>query len=1114
MQLRHKGEGVSALPCKKAQTSLPFIMKSCFSIAVLLLLSLQILQAGPVSGQSVLDTRVTIPLENARVEDALVILQKVSRVRVGFAFSDVSNTGTVSVARKRMRIGDFLRIVLKGTGLEYRLRDSTILVYRPQQQDREPNPANVLYRWDAVQTVVNGYVTGNSDVPLVGAVVRAGSAKGTTNAEGRFSLSLPPGSYSLTISYVGYEKLEKDIQVQEKSVELGTFRLKELASTLNDVVIIGYGSTSKRNNTGSVSSIDSKTIAQQPVTDPLAALQGRIPGLMVNASNGLPGASLSVRVRGTNSLTTGANEPLYVIDGVPYMSTPMNQFTGGNGNQSPLASINPSDIERIDVLKDADATAIYGSRGANGVILVTTKKGKAGKTDIAVNMFSGFSKVTRLPDMLDTKQYLDLRRNAFANDGTAPTETNAPDLTLWDSTKSTDWSRQLIGHTARFTELQGSVSGGNQQTQFLLAGSYHHESTVMDAPYGYDRGSLHANINHTSLNRKFNINASIIYTADKNNILASDVSQYYNLAPNYPVHDSTGDYYWFGNIQNPMAYLGRKYVSRTNSLVGNTMIRYTVLPGLDLKTSLGYTKTNMDQTLTVPQYTLNPSNGAPSQANYGFSETHSYIIEPQATYSRRWGIGTLGALVGGTWQQRISEGHYLNGTGYPGDSQLDNMQAASSVVVRNYNYSQYRYNSVFGRLNYNIDNKYIVNGSFRRDGSSRFGPNKRFGNFWAIGGAWLFYEEPFLSKNLPFLSYGKLRASYGVTGNDQIGDYGYLDSWSTVSYPYGGTTGLTPARLANPNYSWETNKKLEVAMELGFLDNRILFTGSYYRNRSGNQLIGLTLSPQTGFDNITTNLPALVQNRGWEFELNTTNTKGVLTWTSTFNMSINRNSLLDYPGLEGSSVQYQYVIGQPLDVVLGYRFTGVDPQTGLPSFEDANKDEQLSELDDYVVLGKKSPTYFGGFGNSLSYKKWSLSFLFQFVKQDGPGLNYGYTSYPQGILSNTGMDALDRWRQAGDITSVPKATTTSGSAAYNLYSTYYRLSSATWGDASYIRLKNVSLAYSLSSIVKKWKWQDCSVYVQAQNLFTITGYKGFDPETQGAVMPPLKTFTAGLRFSL
>jgi hypothetical protein len=435
------------------------------------------------------------------------------------------------------------------------------------------------------------------------------------------------------------------------------------------------------------------------------------------------------------------------------------------------------------------------------------------------------------------------------------------------------------------------------------------------------------------------------------------------------------------------------------------------------------------------------------------------------------------------------------------------------ITPRPSNYALYKYTAVYGRANYTLDDTYILNATFRRDGSTRFGPGRRFGNFGSIGAAWIFTNESFMPKG-DVLSFGKLRGSYGTSGNDNVGNYQYLASWSPTSFPYDGVSGLTPSRIPNPDYNWEVSKKLDIGLDLGFFHDKVLLNAGYYRNISDNQLVDYALTPQTGMSSITANFPAKVLNNGWEFELNTTNISGKhFTWKSSLNLTIARNKLLEFPGIESSSYSTTYIVGQSLNIVQGFQFTGVDPATGVPKFFDKSKDGSISDYDDYVVLGKTDPSYYGGFQNNFTYKQFQLDFLFQFVKQEGPTVNYGYLSDSYGAFGNKDLSAQNRWRKSGDITDVPRASLTAGNAAYNAYRNNYRFSSAVWGNASYIRLKNISLRYDLSAAVEKWKIKGASIFVQAQNLITITNYKGFDPETQGVVLPPLKTLTAGLQFS-
>ncbi len=977
---------------------------------------------------------------------------------------------------------------------------------------------------------VKGRIVNENGEPVVASIVVKSTQKGTTsNADGYFELKGIDDNATLLITGVSIAPLE--IKVNGRNYIDITVKIEAVEGA--DVVVKGYYNASRKSSTGSVSTIKAEKIANQPVVDPISAMQGRASGLMITPQSGMPGSSFQVRIRGENSMSNG-NEPLFVIDGVPFIfNTVINQFSGASGNQSPLASINPGDIERIDVLKDADATAIYGSRGANGVILITTKKGKASESRVNLNLYTGVRQIGHRLDFLNTQEYLELRNEAFANDNFAKTPTNAPDLLVWDQNAYTDWQDLLMGNTAHVTQGQLSFSGGNAQTRFLLSAAFNKESTVLLGDFSYTRGSTHLSVDHSSKNSKFGITASFNFASDKNDIVPTDVSQYFNLAPNYPIYNPDGSLYWFGSVQNPVAYLNRTYETWTNNLIANSTLRYEILPGLTARANLGFTYTAMKQLQTLPQSGFTNISPVPgSTAQYGNSDVNSYIVEPQLDYTRWLGPGKLSVLAGGSFQQTVQEGYYYLGAGYSSDAMLKNMAAATTRTLRNYNYSQYKYQAIYGRLNYDISSKYILNLTFRRDGSSRFADDNKFGNFGAVGAAWVFTEENFVKNAIPFLSSGKLRASYGVTGNDQIGDYQYLDTWSSSSFPYAGYPGLAPERAFNPDFSWETNKKLDISLELGFIKDRILLTTSYYNNRSDDQLVGQTLSSQSGFTSFTSNFPALVENKGLEFDLLTQNINGKsFTWNTSLNISFPKNTLLKYEGLENSGDAAGYEVGKSTRIIKGYHFTGVNPSTGVPEFEDVNKDGMLNQAGDWVVLGETLPKFFGGFSNELRYKNFSLDIFFQFVKQEAPTIDWGPLSGAYGGMTNKSTLVLDRWRKAGDVTNVPRATANTANVANTAFRNYYRTSSGVWGDASYIRLKNVSLKYDLSYITKRWKIPSSNIYIQGQNLFTITNYNGLDPELNGfdrrfvfpinpfgsvktSAMPVLRTVAIGLNITL
>ncbi len=1043
---------------------------------------------------------VSASLKNAPLEEVFATVKQ----QTGFLFfydrDMLKATKPVTIQARNLALQAFLSEVFSNQPLDYTIKDKTIFLKRKPATVETPQQ----------QQPLTGIVKDKEGQLLIGVSVKIkGTDKGVvTDANGRFVLNgAGPGSV-LVFTYIGFEPQETFVG------NFGplTIFLKPAVNALDEAVIIGYGSTIRRKNTGSISTVQSKDIGDQPVLDPLAALQGRVPGLMITSSNGLPGSSYNVMLRGRNSID-GKNDPLYIVDGVPFVSEPLNQFTSANGNQSPLASINPDDIDRIDILKDADATAIYGSRGANGVVLITTKRGKAGNTRFSFNVNSGGSKVVNTLDMLKTDEYLKMRKEAFANDGVAYNANNAPDLVTWDQKAYTDWQKLMIGNTANFTNASAAVSGGSEQTRFLLSGTYDYQTTVMPNKLPFKRAGSHLSLDHTGLNGKFQATASVNYSTIRDKSIASDITGYYNLAPNYPVYDANGKFFWFGTaLVNPMALLHRSSDVRTNTLIANGNLRYTIIPGLNAKVNLGYTKTDMKQIQTNPLISLNPNSiNTGSFSLFGNADGASWLIEPQIDYVRAIGDGELQVMAGATWQEDTRQGSRITGENFPNDALLEDIRSAGKLTVTAPStYSFYRYTSGFGRITYNWREKYFVNASFRRDGSTRFSPEYRFGNFGAVGAAWTFSKERFLEGN-KVLSYGKLRASAGLTGNDRIPDYRYIESWTAASYPYNGQPGIVPTRLANDIFKWEENRKLEAALELGFLQDRILFNTNFYRNVSGNQLVSYQLSPQTGFTFITANFPAKVLNTGWEFDVTAINIrKKDFEWKTMLNLSVNKNELMEYDGIEKSTYKDVYVVGQSLSIVKGYRFTRIDPETGKATVAIPSGGTIPQEKIDFGILGKTMPDFFGGLQNTLSYKGLELDVLFQFVKQEGPLLNYGYLSQPYGGLYNKDVSALGRWQEKGDLASVPKATTIPGNSGYDAY----RLSSAVWGDASYIRLKNLALRYNLSKLLSRYKVNNLSVVVSGQNLVTITNYDGFDPETQGLYMPPMKTITAGLKLVL
>jgi hypothetical protein len=454
------------------------------------------------------------------------------------------------------------------------------------------------------------------------------------------------------------------------------------------------------------------------------------------------------------------------------------------------------------------------------------------------------------------------------------------------------------------------------------------------------------------------------------------------------------------------------------------------------------------------------------------------------------------------------------GSGHNSDEVLENSKAAATIRVIGQAIGQYKYNALFSRLNYNWEDKYLVNLTARRDGSSRFGSKTQLHNFGSVGAGWIVSSERFMRK-ISFLSFLKLRASYGTTGSDQIGDYGFLSLYNNVSnqgLPYQNTTGLAPNELPNPFLEWEETKKLQAGLDMGFYKDRILINGTYSRNRSSNQLLGYNLPSFVGYDNLTLNFPATIQNTSWEFSLQTANIKSKqFSWSTRFNLTIPKNEVYEFPGIETSTYANSLIIGQPLGLTKGYLFAGLDPATGKYMFLDTSNNPTASPVSaDRKFYFSSFPRFYGGLENSLNYKNFELSVLFQFVKQKGRNYSfYNGTNFPGQFASyaaNQPVSVLNHWQKPGDEAAVaPYSTKTTQSKAVS--SDYF------YTDASYIRLKNLSLSWQMpSEWIKKVKMQNARIYLQGQNLITITNYKGMDPENLSiSSLPPLKLITVGVQ---
>lgn len=1060
--------------------------------------------------------RFTYKKNDATLREIFKEIKKQTGYNVVWTTNELPETKNIDMDFKNTPLGDVLKKSLSEFSLSYTIQEKTIVIQKHEKSILD----KLINYFESID--ISGFVVDEEGLPLLGASI---SVKGTnkytmSNKDGSFKIKGVDQNAHVIFSFIGYKT--KELRAAD---DFSPVRLELASSKLDEIQIQAYGQTSRRLNTGNIGTVNAADIEKQPVTNALLALQGRVAGLFVTQGSGLPNSTVQVKVRGTNTIGQQV-DPLYVIDGLPYSSKMMlNVGSKGSGQASPLSFINPNTIASIDVLKDADATAIYGSRGANGVVLITTKKGKAGDTKFDVNIYAGISEIPRKLDLMNNDEFLAMRREAFANDDITPAPEDAIDLFTWDPNRNVNWQDRLIGKATLTKDAQVSMSGGTENTQYRVFGGYNTVVPPFPGSFKSEKISGGISLSTASTNKRFHAQVGVNYLSDQTFLPAYDPTENLRLAPNAPEPfkpDGSLNFMDFA-YSNPFRGFKNWYKGKTNNLITNAALSYNISSALTFRVSGGYNTSSVYGLAvnTIAEKAGNPLYANPTgTAQFSYNTITSWATEPQLSYQGFFLKGKWEALVGTTFQGTRTNGQLITGNGYTNDALLNSLAGSSSVSNNGSTYEQSKFASLYGRINYNYEDKYLLNFTGRRDGSSRFGPNRKFGNFGAAGMAWIFSKENFISQNLPFLSFGKLRASYGITGNEPGSNYKYLplNSFLTPSRPYQNSTAIAPDNLLAPDYAWEEVKKMEGGLELGFLKDRILTSASYFRNVSDNQLVNYSLPAITGFNSVLINRNATVQNTGIEFTLSTTNIKSPdFSWKSDFNITIAKNKLLAFPSIENTPYAYSLFVGEALSTLPYYRSAGVDPETGIYQFY--TKDGALTFTPDYLLDATEhvtfDPKYYGGVQNSITYKQFSLDIFFQFVKQKGNNYIFFNASDPAGVSfqgnNNQPKELLKRWQKKGDIAPYQRYTSSYGAASDAL--AFQQYSNASVTDASYIRLKNVSLSYELPSVLsQKLNIDRARFYFQAQNLYTFTKYKGLDPESQ-TYLPPLSVWTIGAQFT-
>ncbi|TGE23342.1 SusC/RagA family TonB-linked outer membrane protein [Hymenobacter metallicola] len=1003
-------------------------------------------------------------------------------------------------------------------------------------------------------------------IPGVTVLLKGTNNGVSTNSDGTFSLSNVPESGSvLVFSSVGFVPVERSVGA-ESQINIG---LATDTKALSEVVVVGYGTQSKTLVTGAVTSVEARQFENQPVVGVDQVLQGRAAGVLVTQSSGTPGGGISVRIRGNNSISAGS-DPLYVIDGVPINTGSYSNIGVGNQQLNALSDINPNDIESIEVLKDASAAAIYGSRAANGVVLVTTKRGKAGRTKVSFDYYTGVQQTIKRLDVLNGQESQDLINEARVNVGLAPRYVTANPTAAQSlfTGASTNWQDEIF-RDARISNYSATVSGGDQKTHFLVSGTYFDQEGIIIGSK-FNRGSGRLNLDHSlsdkvKVGTNLTISRSLSTRINNDNNIYGVLSGALLLGAQTPVYNPDGTYGRdvFSSVENPVASaVEPTFNARQGRIIGNFYAEVEPLKNLRIRNNIGIDYLNLKEDRFLPNtlVTASASNGAADANNRSDA---NWLNELTAAYSTTFADDhNVSGLIGFSAQRSVQEGIQASATNFPGNS-VQSLVAGSVKVNASSDATSWTLLSYLARLNYDFRGKYILQGVVRRDGSSRFGGNNQYGYFPSVSGAWRVSEEAFLKDNA-IVSELKLRAGYGQTGNFDIGNFASRSLFGVgvtgvpvglgqaIQANYLQQAGTAPQQLANPDLTWEKTNELNAGIDVGLFD-RFTFGVNLFQRKTNNLLLNRQLPLTSGFSTISQNIGSL-ENKGLEVEFSSDNIKSDdFSWTTTFNISFIRNKVTalvnNAPFLSGFANRVE--VGQPLGAFYGYvvdriyqnqdeisadiamarqktgnanafyqgTSTTNQPRPGDIRFVDLNGDGVVT-ADDQKIIGSAQPNYFGGINNILSYKGIDLSFFFQF--QQGNEIFSNTRAFGEGMNSQFGQlgSVRDRWTPTNTDTDIPRA-------AFNDPNNNRRTSNRFLEDGSYARLKTATLGYNLpSGIVKAARLQSARIYVSGQNLLTFTNYSGLDPEintfsgsntslgTDFLTFPQARTFQVGVNLGL
>ncbi len=1039
-----------------------------------------------IAGKGFAQDKITLKLENFSLKKTFKIIEKQTSFRFVYNDDILPESQRVSINVQAQPLDDVMKKLLERTSLTFKIVGNNLVVIAEAAGDANQDKAA-----DFTLTVT-GKILAENYQPLAGvSIVEKGTSNGTTSKEdGSFSLAVSDDKAILVASYIGYKQIEVALNGKTDI----SITLQEEKREMDEVIVVGYGSKKRSDVTGSVASVPKTRLSQLPVTNVLHAIEGSVPGVNITQTSSVPGSSASVLIRGQNTITAGSG-PFIVVDGVPFSKT-----------GSVTNDINPNDIASIEILKDASATAIYGVNGANGVILITTKRGTTGKPVIRYNGYMGFDNIAHMLDPLSPEAYVQKYADWFKQVNPTQTQTNvlpnAFEVANYNAGKTTDWLKEVT-RQGIMQDHNISVSGGTKEVKYYLSGDFMKQLGAVKG-YQYHRASLRSNLD-ANITDYLSVGTSLSYANNNydggraNFYLAAAMSPYgtlYNNVGNYEIYPMYPELLY----ENPLLGLYTDRTDRSNNLTGNGYMEIKpggVLKGLKYRLNAGYTYV----TTRFGSYRGRSANNTIGAANVSSSETNNWVIENILTYEKNFGVHHIDLTGLYSAQQRNYFATAFNGTGFINDElSFNNMSAATTLgaatIFSNYSGSyrdKYSLASQMGRINYAYDGRYLLTVTARRDGSSVMGANTdKYGLFPSFALACNISKENFM-KSVAFIQDLKLRGSYGKSGNEAIPIYGTVTTAGTVRFPFSGasTIGVVASNLGNANLHWEEAKTFNAGVDFSILNNRISGSVDYYNTRTQDLLLRRNLPVVTGYFNILDNL-GKTQNRGIEILLNTQNISGKdFQWQTSINFSSNKNRIVELYGDGKDDLGNRWFIGHPIGIIYDYKMIGVwqegedrsiDPtaKVGDLKFADINGDKAITP-DDRTILGQRAPKWIGGLTNTFHYKNFHLNIFiqtFQGALKNNVTLTYADEAGRMNIPAETGY-----WTAENKSNTRPALSYTN-SRGYGYAS-----------DNSYTRIKDVTLSYTFSKqMLDKLKLGSLTLYASGRNLYTFTDWIGWDPE--------------------